>query len=130
MSRQSATIQEQQQSTNQMPSLGPIIIPNLPQQSEIAIDGGSNAKSISNMIDNNAIDPYVHTMQRCADDLSGVKRQQRCVMCIKEHRRTMTSYYCSLCCITAIREEERKPSKHAYCINSKYNCFSRHIAKC
>ena len=128
--RQSATIQEQQQSTNQMPLLGPIIIPNLPQQSEIAINGGTNAKSISNMIDNNAIDPYVHTMQRCADDLSGVKRQQRCVMCINEQRRTMTSYYCSLCCITAIREEERKPSKHAYCINSKYNCFSRHIAKC
>ena len=55
-------IQDQQQS-NQMTLLEPITIPNLPHQSEIAIGGGSNANSISNIIDNNAIDLYAHTMQ-------------------------------------------------------------------
>ena len=113
-----------------MPSLGPLTIPSIPQQNDIAIDNEHCTKTSQELIDTNAIDPYVHTMQRCADDLSGVARQQRCVMCIKEKRRTSTTFYCSLCCVTAVQEEERRPAKHAYCINPKYNCFARHIAMC
>ena len=80
-------------------------------------------------IDEEAVDPYVHTMRAFAE-LDDLKRQQRCVMCIAENRRSMTSYYCALCAVTATREYDRKPTKHAYCINPKYQCFSRHIANC
>ena len=120
----------QNQSNNEMTSLGPLTIPSLPEQSNVVIDNGaSTVQSVNEMIDSRAIDPFVHTMQRF-DELTGVTRQQRCVMCIQEKRRTMTSYYCSLCCVTAVRDEERRPPKHAYCINPKYNCFARHTARC
>ena len=125
---QSTSIQNQ--SNNEMTSLGPLTIPSLPEQSNVVIDNGaSTVQSVNEMIDSRAIDPFVHTMQRF-DELTGVTRQQRCVMCIQEKRRTMTSYYCSLCCVTAVRDEERRPPKHAYCINPKYNCFARHTARC
>ena len=32
--------------------------------------------------------------------------------------------------MTANKESERKPSKHAYCIKPEFNCFARHIAQC
>ena len=51
-------------------------------------------------------------------------------MCIDEGRKTMTGYYCSLCTVTANREQDRKPSKHAYCMKPEFNCYSRHIALC
>ena len=102
-----------------------------PPRNEVAIGMDNTlSQTYSQLVSNHAIDPYVHTLQRCADEVSGVQRQQRCVMCISENRRTMTAFYCSLCCIIANRDEERKPSKHAYCIKTEYNCFSRHIAKC
>ena len=82
------------------------------------------------LIDSQAIDPYVHTMQRLADPIAGTNRQQRCVMCYEEGRSTKTSYYCSLCTLTANKETDRKASKHAYCVHQQFNCFSRHIAKC
>ena len=101
----------------------------VPPQNRFAIGVGAVTPS-TQLIDQLAIDPYVHTMQRCADELSGVNRQQRCVMCIDEGRRTMTAYYCSLCTVTANREQDRRASKHAYCIKSEYNCYARHVAKC
>ena len=69
-------------------------------------------------------------MHRCTDPVTGIQRQQRCVMCNAEGRRTNTSFYCSLCTLTANRECDRKPSKHSYCIKSEHNCFARHIAFC
>ena len=101
-----------------------------PHQNEIAVGGGTEITPGMQLIDSQSIDPYVHTMQRCSDEHSGQSRQQRCVMCQLEGRRTMSSFYCSLCCITANREELRKASKHTYCIKPEYNCFSRHVAKC
>jgi hypothetical protein len=89
------------------------------------IDGVVEGKPI----DSAAIDPYVHTMRTFAE-LGGMQRQQRCVTCYQEKRQCQTSYYCALCCITANREVDRKPSKHAYCINTKNQCFVRHIAAC
>ena len=108
------------------PSLPPLP----PAQNEIVVGGGTEPTPVGQLIDSQSIDPYVHTMQRCGDMHSGQTRQQRCVMCNAEGRRRTTSYYCSLCCITANREEDRRPSKHAYCISTEYNCFSRHVAKC
>ena len=82
------------------------------------------------IIDAHAIDPYVHTMQQLKE-VDGIGRQQRCVTCHAEGQtKTQTSFYCGLCTITANREAERKPTKHSYCINPKYQCFSRHIAAC
>ena len=107
--------------------------PNMPPlQSPVAIGAGSNVAQFAGntIIDDQTIDPYVHTMHRFRDATSGQCRSQRCVMCIQFGRRTMTTYYCSLCCITANREQDRKASKHAYCINTDNNCFVRHIAKC
>ena len=75
---QSTSIQNQ---SNEMTSLGPLTIPSLPEQSNVVIDNGaSTVKSVNEMIDSQAIDPFVHTMQRF-DELTGVTRQQRCVMC-------------------------------------------------
>lgn len=108
----------------------PTLPPLPPPQNEIAIGGGTEARSAAEITTSQSLDPYIHTMQRCSDEHTGSSRQQRCVMCNQEGRRIMTSFYCSLCCVTSNREEHRRPSKHAYCINPKYNCFSRHIAKC
>ena len=82
-------------------------------------------------IDEQAIDPFVHTMQKLSE-VEGGSRQQRCVMCIADGVKpaTYTSYYCGLCVITAVRENERRPSKHAYCINVDRQCFTRHVASC
>ena len=82
------------------------------------------------MIDQQSIDPFVHALHRCTDPVTGIQRQQRCIMCHAEGRRTNTSFYCSLCTLTASRECDRKPSKHSYCIKSEYNCFARHTAMC
>jgi hypothetical protein len=73
-----------------------------------------------------AIDPYAHTMHRFSD--ANLHRQQKCVLCLKEGRITQTAYYCSLCCLTQVKEEDRKPSKHAYCLNKAHQCFARHTA--
>ena len=123
---------QRNRSTNSSPSViaSPTLPPLPPVQNEIAIGGGTEPASVVHLIDSQSIDPYVHTMQRCSDQHTGQARQQRCVMCNKEGRRSMTSFYCSLCCITANREEDRKPSKHSYCIKPEFNCFSRHVAKC
>ena len=78
------------------------------------------------------VDPYVHTMYTFKEVGGGIARQQRCVLCIAEKKKTksLTAFYCGLCATTAIREEERKPTKHAYCVDSKRQCFTRHIAAC
>ena len=104
----------------------------IPEQRAVGTVPGSIATPapLATSIDKMAIDPYVHTMHRLADEDAGCVRQQRCVMCNGEGRRQNTSYYCSLCTVTANKESERKPSKHAYCIKPEYNCFARHIAQC
>ena len=72
------------------------------------------------VIDSHAIDPYVHTMQKLSE-VCGIGRQQRCVTCNAEGRyKTQTSVYCGLCTITANRETDRKPLKHAYCLHPNY----------
>jgi hypothetical protein len=64
-------------------------------------------------------------------DVDGVGRQQRCVTCNAEGRmKTQTSVYCGLCTITANKETDRKPTRHAYCLDANFQCFSRHIAAC
>lgn len=74
------------------------------------------------------IDPLVHPL--CPfKDVSDTSRQQRCVMCIQEGRRVMTSVYCGYCAVTANRNTDRNPTRHAYC-TSKYQCFARHVANC
>ena len=77
------------------------------------------------------IDPFVHTLQKFPA-VDGAGKQQRCVQCIADgvKRPKYTSYYCGLCTVTASRNCERRPSKHAYCIASDRQCFSRHIAAC
>ena len=100
------------------------------QQRVVAIGAGVPSNNTSILLDEQAIDPYVHAMHRCTDPVTGIQRQQRCVMCNAEGRRTNTSFYCSLCTLTANRECDRKPSKHSYCIKSEHNCFARHIAFC
>ena len=104
----------------------------IPEQREVGTVPGTIATPapLSTSIDKMAIDPYVHTMHRLADKDAGCIRQQRCVMCNAEGRRQNTSFYCSLCTVTANKESERKPSKHAYCIKPEFNCFARHIAQC
>ena len=106
--------------------LPPVIVQQLP----VNVGPASSETNTQELIDSQAIDPYVHTMQRFSDAVAGACRQQRCVMCYHEGRQTKTSMYCSLCTLTATRECDRKPSRHAYCINVEHNCFSRHIAKC
>ena len=103
------------------------------EQMPFAVGGDEETVTITaprQLIDSQVIDPYVHTMQRHADCLAGGNQQQRCVMCYEEGRNTRTSYYCTLCTLTANKETDRKASKHSYCINQKYNCFACHIAKC
>ena len=76
------------------------------------------------------IDPYVHSMHSFSNVGGGVARQQRCVLCLKEGRRKLTAIYCGLCVTTAARDEERKPTKHAYCTDANRQCFARHVAAC
>ena len=106
----------------------------VPESTPPVVVGGPSVSSrrqrLPTIIDSNAIDPYVHTMQMLKD-VDGICRQQRCVTCIAEGRpKTLTSYYCGLCTITANREVDRRPTKHAYCINPKNQCFTRHVAAC
>ena len=110
-----------------------ITTPHNIEQLQFAVGGKEQSTACTaprQLIDSQAIDPYVHTMQRHADTLAGGNRQQRCVMCYEEGRNTRTSYYCSLCTLTASKDTDRKPSKHSYCINQQCNCFARHTAKC
>ena len=104
----------------------------IPEQRAVGTVPGAIATPapLGTSIDRMAIDPYVHTMHRFADRDVGCVRQQRCVMCHQEGRRQTTTFYCSLCTVTANKESDRKPSKHAYCIKPEYNCFARHIAQC
>ena len=102
-------------------------IAHLPQTVPTVVVGQNRSPTV---IDSHAIDPYVHTMQKLSE-VGGIGRQQRCVTCNAEGRhKTQTSVYCGLCTITANRDADRKPTKHAYCLNPKYQCFSRHIAAC
>ena len=62
-------------------------------------------------------DPYVHTIYQFSSVGGGTSRQHQCVLCIsdsKGKKRTLTSHYCGLCATTAVHEDERKPTKHAY----------------
>jgi hypothetical protein len=77
------------------------------------------------------MDAFVHPAYTFAELNDNYSRQQKCVMCIKEgYKNSKSSYYCGYCCATAVRETERKPSKHTYCIGSPRHCFSRHVAAC
>ena len=76
------------------------------------------------------IDPYVHTMHSFATVGGGIARQQCCVLCHKEGRKKLTTFYCGLCVTTATQEEDRKPTKHAYCMDANHQCFARHVAAC
>jgi len=78
-------------------------------------------------IDPAATDPYVHTCMPFKT-VKGISRQQKCVMCLAEGRRKATSVYCGLCCVLSTRDIERYPSRHAYCVGGKYQCFSHHVA--
>lgn len=96
----------------------------------VVVGGGQRRDTLPCTIDSSAIDPYVHTMQKFKD-VDGVGRQQRCVTCNAEGRmKTQTSVYCGLCTITANKETDRKPTRHAYCLDANFQCFSRHIAAC
>ena len=115
-----------------IPSTGTPQPPPLPtvQQRVVPIGAGVISNNTHILIDQQSIDPFVHALHRCTDPVTGIQRQQRCIMCHAEGRRTNTSFYCSLCTLTASRECDRKPSKHSYCIKSEYNCFARHTAMC
>jgi hypothetical protein len=101
-----------------------------PETLGAVVVGAQRRDTLPCTIDSSAIDPYVHTMQKFKD-VDGVGRQQRCVTCNAEGRmKTQTSVYCGLCTITANKETDRKPTRHAYCLDANFQCFSRHIAAC
>ena len=77
------------------------------------------------------IDPYVHTIHSFASIGGGTQWQQWCILCLKEGKGLqVTTFYCGLCATTVTWMEEWKPTKHAYCIDSRRQCFSHHIAAC
>lgn len=100
---------------------------------DVILDGlfdktlAESSVKITQSIDGRKIDPYVHTIKKNSDLKGDVHRQQRCIMCRSEgipDSRNFTSYYCGLCAITANREQDRKATRHAYCVLGERQCFA------